>query len=55
MPGLVSAYKKVIKELSVQTCRRFARKTRDYIRAYIDGVDESCIDKEVSTTYKSHR
>ena len=55
MPGLVIAYKKVIPTLTVQTCRRFARKTRDYMRAYIDSVDESVIDKEVSTTYKSHR
>lgn len=55
MPGLVVAYKKSIKLLSVQTCRRFARKTRDYMRAYIDGVSEAEVDKAVSTTYKSHR
>merc|ERR1712196_233855 len=40
MPGLVSAYKKATPTLSVQTCRRFARKARDYIRACIDGVGE---------------
>ena len=55
MPGLVVAYKKVIPTLTVQTCRRFARETSDYMRAYIDKVDEYVIDKEVSTTYKGHR
>ena len=37
LPGLVAAYKKVVSTLSVQTCRRFARKARDFIHAYIDG------------------
>lgn len=55
MPGLVVAYKRIIPSLAVQTCRRFARKTRDYMRAYLDKVDESVIDKGVSTTYKGHR
>ena len=55
MPGLVAAYKHTIKTLTVQTCRRFARKTRDYIRGYMDGVSEDQIDQVVSTTYKSHR
>ena len=55
MPGLVTAYRKVIKTLPIETCRRFARKTRDYIRAYIDGAVENEIDYLVSTKYKSHR
>ena len=55
MPGLVAAYKKVIPSLTVHTCRRFARKARDYIRAYRDKVPDEAIDKLVSTTYKSHR
>jgi hypothetical protein len=55
MPGLVKAYKTVIQGLTVQTCRRFARKTRDFVRAYLDGIGEDVIDMEVQTTYKSHR
>ena len=55
MPGLVAAYKKVIPTLIVQTCCRFARKARDYMRAYMDGVVEEEVDAMVSTLYKSHR
>ena len=55
MPGLVSAYRKVIQTLTIETCRRFARKARDYIRAYMDGAEETEIDHLVSTKYKSHR
>ena len=55
MPGLVTVYRKVIKTLPIETCRRFARKTRDYIRAYMDGAAENEIDYLVSTKYKSHR
>lgn len=54
MPGLVKAYKLVIKELDVQTCRRFARSTRDYIRAYISGAGDDGVDQEAKM-YKSHR
>ena len=55
MPGLTAAYHTVIQLLHVTTCRRFARKARDYMHAYEDGVSTAEIEKAVSTTYKSHR
>jgi hypothetical protein len=46
MPGLVAAYKKVIPTLTVQTCRRFARKTRDYNYARIHSRCRRCRDRQ---------
>ena len=55
MAGVIAGYRAVIPELEVTTCRAFARKARDFMRAYQDGVGIDTLDKSVSTTYKSHR